>query len=142
MGRILATGDTPAKRRNAHLRSCAEAVRRLAVHPSFDDEARDLTAFLVLNLRGIWKTIDDSADVWAERDYYKKSEALRETWRWTRHAADALERLLRMGAYETLPTHLADLATRLSDVRVTTLTRDADWWCGAYRALMKGTPDT
>ena len=33
MGRITNTGDTPAKQRHAHIRSCAEALRLLAQNP-------------------------------------------------------------------------------------------------------------
>ncbi len=137
MGRIVTTGDTPLKTRNAHLRSCAEVVRLLAQRPAFLDEEKDMVAFLVFNLRGIFQTIDESAQTWDDRGYWKKSEALRERWRWTRTLADTLETIVRAGAWETLPPHLISLAGQLSDVTVTAITRDADWWCGAYRALMR-----
>lgn len=96
-----------------------------------------MVAFLVFNLRGIFQTIDESAQTWDDRGYWKKSEALRERWRWTRTLADTLETIVRAGAWETLPPHLISLAGQLSDVTVTAITRDADWWCGAYRALMR-----
>ena len=137
MGRIV-NGDSPAKTRNAHLRSCAEVVRLLAQRPRFGDEEQDMTAFLVFSLRGAYETIDESAQTWDDRGYWKKAEKLRADWRWAHTTADTLEALIRAGDWHALPPHLIELAGRLSDVTVTAITRDADWWCGAYRALLRG----
>ncbi len=137
MGRIVGNVDTPAKRRNAHLRSCAEVVRLLAQRAEMGSEERDMAAFLVFSLRGIWTTIDESAQVWDERDYWKKSEALRHKWRWTRTQADTIEQILRADTLSALPVPLIELVGHLGDVTVTQITRDSDWWVGAYRALMK-----
>jgi hypothetical protein len=142
MGRITHRGETSAKKRHAHLRSCAEVLRLLAVHPAvsqgiFDAEARDMTAFLVINLRGVYESIDKSAAAWDERDYWKKAEALREKWRWSRTAADELEALILADRWLQVPPLLIDLLPHLQSVTITSLTRDADWWCGAYRALQR-----
>ncbi len=136
MGRIVA-GDSPAKTRNLHLRSCAEAVRLLAQRPRFGEEEKDLAAFTVFSLRGAFATIDESAQTWDDRGYWKKAEKLRSDWAWARLAADALEKALRAGDWDALPLHLVGLAAHLQDVTVTAITRDADWWCGAYRALLR-----
>ncbi len=137
MARLIKTGETPAKRRHAHLRSCAEVLRLLAQRPRFDEEARDMTAFFVFNLRGIYRTIDESAHAWDERNYWKKAEALREKWRWARTAAADLERLIRAGRWDEVPPLLLALVPHLNGVTVTAITRDADWWCGALRALLR-----
>lgn len=142
MGRIVSTGDTPAKRRHAHLRSCAEVLRLLAQRPAFDDEGfddegKDMAAFLVFNLRGIYATIDESAQTWEDRGYWKKAEGLRDTWRWSRQGADRLEALLRAERWAEVAPLLIELVPHFGGVTVTTLTRDADWWCGAYRALLR-----
>jgi hypothetical protein len=142
MGRIIHAGDTAAKRRHAHLRSCAEALRLLARSPAlaagrFDDEAKDLTAFLVFNLRSIGETIEESARAWDDRDYWKKAEKLRADWRWARSAADDLEALALDGRWTEVPPALIALVPRFQTVTVTQPTRNADWWAGAYRALRK-----
>lgn len=136
MARLINTGATPAKKRHAHMRSCAEVLRLLAQRPRFDEEAYDMTAFLVFNLRGIYQTIDESAHAWDERNYWKKAETLREKWRWARTAADRLEALIRAEQWEAVPPVLLELVPRFNGVTVTTITRDADWWCGARRALL------
>ena len=137
MARIISTGETPAKKRHAHLRSCAEVLRLLAQRPRFDGEAKDMAAFLVFNLRGVYETIDESAQVWDERGYWKKAEKLRETWRWSRTSAQELERLIRAERWDEVPPFLLTLLPHMNSITVTAITRDADWWCGALRALQR-----
>lgn len=117
------------------MRSCAEVLRLLAQKPRFDEEARDMTAFLVFNLRGIYQTIDESAQAWDERNYWKKAEALRDKWRWSRTAADQLETLIREDSWDEIPPFLVSLIPNFNDITITAITRDSDWWCGALKAL-------
>lgn len=121
-----------------HIRSCAEVLRLMAQRPEFDDESRDMAAFMAHSLRGIFKTIDESAAAWDEKNYWKKAEALRHKWRWTLAAADEIEAFLRGAAWYELSHYLVTLIPHFSDVKISAITRDADWWCGAYRSLMKG----
>lgn len=140
MSRIVNTGQTPAKRRHAHRRSCAEVLRLLAekrLTDHFDAEAKDMVAFLVFNLRGIYQTIDESAQAWDEKNYWKKAEALRERWRWSRTAARELEALVLDDDWDAIPIQLIGLTERFQDVTVRSITRNADWWCGALRALRR-----
>jgi hypothetical protein len=140
MSRIVNTGQTPAKRRHAHRRSCAEVLRLLAekrLTDHFDDEAKDMVAFLVFNLRGIYQTIDESAHAWDEKNYWKKAEALRERWRWSRTAARELEALILDDDWSSVTVKLIGLSERFQDVTVRSITRNADWWCGALRALRR-----
>ena len=141
MSRVIQTGSTPAKRRNAHMRSCAEVLRLLSQRPTFEEEEKDMCAFLVLNLRGIFETIDQSAATWDERNYWKKAETLRHDWRWARLAAEQLEHLVRYDRWADVPEMLIGLVPRFAGVKVTTITRDADWWCGARRSLLAGDRD-
>ena len=133
MSRLIKTGDTPAKKRYAHMRSCAEVLRLLAQRAVFDEEAHDMTAFFVFNLRSIYQTIDESAHAWDERNYWKKAEALREKWRWTRTAADQLETLIRTERWDGVPPVLLGGRNR-SSCSVRLLTSSA--WCWARRWLM------
>ena len=137
MGRIITTGDTPAKRRRAHLRSCAEALRLLAEKSVFDDESKDMAAFLVFNLRGIYKTIDESAHAWDDKNYWKKAEALREKWRWTERTADELADMVIGENWKVIPPLLISMIPHFSEITIQSITRSPDWWCGARRALEK-----
>lgn len=140
MARLIKT-DTPAKKRHEYMRSSAEALRLLAQKSSFDEEAKDMCAFLVFNLRGIYRTIDESAQVWDERNYWKKAEKLRHDWRWSRIAADELQGYILADRWSEVPTFLLSLLPHFNSISVTAVTRDSDWWCGALRALKKETSE-
>ena len=137
MGRIIVRGDTPAKRRHAHMRSCAEVLRLLAQRPQFAGEEQDMAAFLVFNLRGIHETIEESARAWDDRNYWRKAEGLREKWRWSRTTADRLEKKILADKWDEIPLLLVELIPHFQSITVTAITRDADWWCGALRALKR-----
>ncbi|WP_412060386.1 hypothetical protein [Rubrivirga sp. IMCC45206] len=142
MSRIIHAGDTPAKRRRAHTRAAAESIRRLAERPSlatatFDAEARDLVAYLAFHLRGIGKTIEDAAQSWDDRNYWRKSEKLRADYRWAPQAAERIEALAVADDWEPVVQELLALIPRFADVTIAKMTRDADHWVGAYRALVR-----
>lgn len=146
MARLLRTGDTPARRRRAHVRSCAEVLRLLAQNPAlgrghFDAEAKDQVAFLVFQLRGLHATIEASAEAWDDRDYWRKAEALRAKYRWARRAADDLAALALADRWAEVPDRLLALVPAFADVTVQQVTRNADWWCGALRALRREAAD-
>ena len=119
------------------MRSCAEVLRLLAQRNGFDAEAQDMIAFLIFNLRGIYTTIDESALAWDDRNYWKKAENLREKWRWSRIAAEKLTKLVRTERWDAVPEILVGLIPHFSSITIVQLTRDADWWVGAYGALRK-----
>jgi hypothetical protein len=48
-----------------------------------------------------------------------------------------LQAMMRAHQWEALPPKLAALVPRFQDVTVRAITRDADWWCGAERALLR-----
>lgn len=96
-----------------------------------------MTAFFVFNLREIYETIDASAHAWDERNYWKKAENLREKWRWSRTAADQLEAHILADRWDAVPALLLSLVPHFNDITITSITRDADWWCGALKALKK-----
>lgn len=137
MGRIIHAGETPAKRRRAYIRSCAEVLRLLATRPTFGPEEQDMAAFLVYCLRGIYQTIDQSADSWDDRNYWRKAEQLRDRWSWSRKASADLEELILADRWAAVPDILVSIIPHFMDVSVKTEKRNADWWMGACAALRR-----
>ena len=74
---------------------------------------------------------------WDDKGYWQKAEGLREKWRWTRTAADKLTKLIVQDKWEDVPITMIELAPQFQSISVTNITRDADWWVGAHRALVK-----
>jgi len=96
-----------------------------------------MVAFLAWNLSGIYRTIDDSANTWDDKGYWRKAETLRERWRWAQTGARELETMIRAKQWADVPLKLVTLVPRFQDVTVRSITRNADWWCGAERALLQ-----
>jgi len=130
-------GDTSANRRRQAMRSCAEVLRLLALRQQVDTEARDMIAFLAFNLRIIYQTIEESAAAWDDRNYWRKAEKLRHQWRWSKQTAQKLEQLLINQQWEDIPPVLISLIPYFEHITIDRLTRNSDWWCGAYSALLR-----
>ena len=135
MGRVINT-DSSGKRRNQLMRTSAEILRRLSQKSDIDDEARDMVAALVYLFREIDEGIEASAQAWEKRDYWMKSEELRQRWGWPGRMADQLTNLVRTGDWNRMPMLMVKLLPYVDDVKVTKLTRGEDEWQGAYLRLI------
>jgi hypothetical protein len=136
MSRIIHVDGTPTQQRNAIRRSIAEILRRLMEKKAIDDETKDMLAFIVVGLRSMDQSIDQSASVWEKRDYYLKADQLRREWLWLPDTADRLETILRSNDWATAPIELAGLAARFSDIRIATFTKPPALWQDAYKKLL------
>jgi hypothetical protein len=136
MSRITHVDGTPTQQRNAIRRSIAEILRRMMDKKAVDDETKDMLAFIVVGLRSMDQSIDQSATAWEKRDYYIKADQLRREWLWLPDTADRLEAILRSDDWATAPLELAGLAARFSDIRIATFTKSPALWQGAYKKFL------
>ena len=135
MSRVI-NPDNPGKRRNQEMRTCAELVRHLSQKSALDDDAKDMLAQLVFSLRDIRETIDHSAEVWENKNYWVKAEELRTNWHWVIQLSVQIESLLRKENWAAFPEVMVNLLKHLADIKVQKLTRTPDTWAGAYERLM------
>ncbi len=134
MARVINT-NSPGKRRNAHMRSIAEILRRLSQRQAVDAETKDMVAMLALSLRAIDDTVEESVRAWEKRGYWKKADDFQQKWWWSSLMADAIEKLLRDDDWENLPETMARLFPHVADIQINRLTRDPNAWRGAYDKL-------
>jgi len=134
MSRIIHTSG-PGKRRNQHRRTIAEMLRRLMLKSDLDSEAKDMAATVLLALRAIADTIDESTEAWERRHYFLKADRFRRRWEWVSLAADRLRDLVTHDRWERLPQELALLVPYFRDIRVVKFTRSSSTWAGKYRSL-------
>ena len=139
MGRVINT-DSTGKQRNQTLRTVAEILRRLSQKQTVDDEVRNMTAMLVFCLREIEAGIDQSATAWEKRDYWVKSEELRQRWMWVGDMADQLRNMIYSEQWTLLPPIMLKLLPRVADIKITKMTRDISLWDGVYNKLMQEKP--
>lgn len=136
MSRVINT-DSPGKRRNQELRTCAEILRHLSQKRDIDTETKDMLAQLVYSLRAINETIEHSAEVWEGKNYWMKAEELRQEWRWVFALSAKIEGLLRNEDWDKFPDVMVELLKRVGDINVKKLTRPPETWQNAYKELMK-----
>ena len=136
MSRITNIDGTPTQQRNAIRRTIAEILRRLMEKKAIDAEAKDMMSFIVFGLRTMDQSIDSSASAWEKRDYYVKADQFRREWLWLPDTANRIDVMIRSNDWATLRLELAGLASRFSDVRISTFTKSPALWQGAYQKLL------
>jgi hypothetical protein len=139
MSRVINT-DSSGKKRNQHMRTSAEILRRLSQKGIIDPEAKDMVAQLVFCLREIDEGIDSSAQAWEKRDYWMKAEEFRQRWRWTGDMADELQALVFHDEWHRIPEILVRLLPYFSDIKINKFMRKPEYWSGAYERLMREKP--
>lgn len=134
MSRIIHT-YSPGKRRNQLRRTIAEMLRRLTLKSELDEEAKDMAATLVLALREISQTVEESTVAWEKRNYFLKADRFRRQFEWIPVHVKRLGQLITQERWEQLPPELAMLAPYFKDIRVIKLTRPPSTWEGNYHLL-------
>lgn len=135
MGNLI-NPDNAGKRRERYVKATVLAMRELVNKKKVDDEVRDLTAFIVLTLRQIDETIDETCKAWEKRDYWIKADRFRNDWFWTKSAADKLAQAVLENKWQLVPAVVKEMAKHLQNV---TLPK-RDWgapWDGAYALLLE-----
>src|SRR5215469_5135491 len=99
MSRVI-NPDSVGKQRNQQMRTAAELLRRLSQKAAIDDEARDMTAALVICFKAIEDGIEEAMIAWEKRNYWNKVEQFRSQWTWVGLASAKLEQLIREEAWD------------------------------------------
>ncbi len=134
--------DSTGKQRNQIMRTVAEILRRLSQKQVVDDEVRNMTAMLVYLFREIEAGIDQSATAWEKRDYWVKSEELRQRWMWVGDMADQLRSMIYSEQWTLLPPIMLKLLPKVADIKITKMTRSESMWDGIYDRLMREKPNS
>ena len=134
MGRVINT-ENLATERNRLLKGMALAVREMGKKSSYDDEARDLAAFLVLALDAVAESVERSVLPWEKRGYWVKADRFRMDWAW----AEALRTKIRAAVNAERPDEVALAAAVLTDklknVKIAEKHRMGSPWQGAWSQM-------
>jgi len=136
MARVINT-NSPGKRRNAHMRTVAEILRRLGQKTTIDDSSKDMVAAVIFSLRAIEATVEESAVAWEKRGYWKKADDFQQKWWWASLSSTSLEKLVRSDNWQQIPEAMVKLFPHFSDIKINRLTRDPSDWIGMYSKLMR-----
>jgi hypothetical protein len=110
MGRVIRTENLSTER-NRLMKAMALALRELTKLPSFNSQARDLAAFLVLALDTLAEGVERSVGPWEKRGYWLKADRFRMDWIWV----DSLRKELRAALEKEDPAEVAGLIGTLGE---------------------------
>ena len=136
MGNLI-NPDGAGKRRDRLVKSVVLAVRELAGHKRVTQETRDLVAYLVLALKQVDATIDETCLAWEKRDYWIKADQFRQQWAWTTPAAKKLEQAVVEDKWQLIPEVVPEVASHLSNVTLPKRNTIGTPWQGAYATMLE-----
>ena len=134
LGRIIKP-ESASKERTLMTRSIAYALRELMKQTEINDRTKDITAYIVLTLRAIGKTIDSSVEAWEKRGYWLKADKYRLEWDWTERLGEALYQALTKGDWSSVAIIAAQITEKLKNVQLPKTNRIGSPWEGARKSL-------
>ena len=120
------------------MRAVTLALRELAQQTDFDDEARDLAAFIAIALRNIDDGIDTSVTAWEKRGYWVKADKFRMQWAWAGTLSARMQSALAVGDWPAVATVAIQIAEKLAGIQIGARTRLGRPWLGAFARLTGG----
>ena len=139
MSRVI-NPDSVGKERTRLTKSIVLCMREMMKMAKVTPEAKDMASFIALALQSISEGVDVSVDAWEKRDYWVKSEELRQRWMWVGDMADQLRAMIYADQWTLLPPMMLKLLPKVADIKITKMTRDVSLWDGVYDTLMKEKP--
>ncbi len=128
--------ESAGKERTQLTKAIVLAVRELAKQTEVTDEAKDLSAFIVLALKSISEGIDVSVAAWEKRGYWVKADRFRMEWLWTGQYADKMKTAILAEDWGTVAMLSAQTAQKLNKIVVSEHHRLGKPWVGAYGQLV------
>jgi hypothetical protein len=134
MSRVI-NPDSAGKERTRLTKAIVLSIRQLARQEEITQESRDMVAFIVLALEKISKGIDVSVAAWEKRDYWVKADRFRMEWAWADTMGGKMKTALLEDDWSGVAMLSAQIAARLSKVKVSEKHRMGTPWVGAYQQL-------
>ncbi len=134
MGRVISTENLVTER-NRLLKAMSLALREMGKKTAYDEETRDLAAFLVLALDAVAESIERSVGPWEKRGYWLKADRFRMDWAWVEALRGKLRAAVKGERPDEIAISAAVLADKLKAVKVSEKHRLGTPWHGAWRRI-------
>jgi len=129
--------NAPGKERTRLTKAIVIAIRELAKQTEPGPESRDLAAFIALALEAVAATIDVSVTAWEKRNYWVKADKFRMEWRWAGQLGEQMRAALLADDWGRVAQIAAQVAGKLSKIKVSEKHRMGRPWVGAWDKLPK-----
>jgi hypothetical protein len=119
------------------MKALASAFHHFQQEKPNEAQRKDIYAFTLLTLEALSDSVDQTALAWEKRDYWIKSDRLRDTWRWVSEAHKHLLLALQNNAFEDASQQLERLYERINPVELPRKKSSLDLWKGAWMKWQK-----
>jgi hypothetical protein len=127
--------DSVGKERNKLRKEIVVAIRTFMSQQEANQEAKDAAAFIVIALRKIYDTVEQSVIAWEKRGYWVKADKFRMEWEWTFGTSNKLEKLLIEENWIEVAGICMQIAQRFYNVTISTNHRMGTPWTGSWKTL-------
>jgi hypothetical protein len=127
--------ESAGKDRNQLCKGIVISIRELRRQERPNEQTHDLTAFIVLALESIAKTIEESVAAWEKRDYWVKADRFRMEWSWAAPTAKSLRQAILGEDWGKAASIIASIAAKMTKVKVSEHHRMGKPWEGAWERL-------
>lgn len=136
MSRVI-NPQSSGKERIQYQRAIILALRELMIKSDIDASTYDLAAFIVLMLKAIDQSVDQSVIAWEKRGYWIKADRFRQEWHWAATLGERMEAALTSGDWVDAGTVSALILSKLSKVEVPKRHGLGTPWVGSWEKLSK-----
>ncbi len=136
MGRYINT-NTGGKSRDKLNKMIVLAIRQLMTQQEISPETMDLVAFLILSLKEVALTIDESVSAWEKKGYWVKADRYRMEWEWSAVYAAKLDQAFQAEDWASIALLATQIAQKLKGIEVSPNHRLGTPWTDAYQAYQQ-----
>jgi hypothetical protein len=112
------------------------AIRELTKQSGMEGSTRDILAYIVLSLKAISETIDESVAAWEKRGYWIKADRYRMEWLWASNWGDEMKKAILSEDWATVAKITAQVTQKMSKVKIAERNRLGTPWTGSYQKLI------
>jgi hypothetical protein len=127
--------DSVGSERNRLRKEIVISIKNFLSQTEPTDEAKDSAAHIVLALRAIYNTVEQSVIAWEKRGYWVKADKFRLEWEWTLGLSNKLEKFIKSDDWGEVATICIQIAQRFYNVTVSPNHRMGKPWVGAWKKL-------
>jgi hypothetical protein len=138
LGRVIKL-ESAGKDRKKLVKEIVISIRELIKQSRFDENSRDIAAFIALALEAISETIEISVVAWEKRGYWVKADRFRLEWTWAGQLGTEMRQAVRSEDWNRIGQTAINVAQKLKMVNVSVRHHLGTPWVGAWQRFISNT---
>jgi hypothetical protein len=134
LGRIIKF-ESAGKERDKLVKEIVISIRELMKQSRFNENSRELAAFIALSLESISETIEVSVVAWEKRGYWVKADRFRLEWTWAGKLGTEMRKAVLSEDWKRIVQTALEVARKLYNVKVSVRHHLGTPWVGAWQRM-------